>query len=112
MTFCGFIVRGGNAFIWGDSERYQGGKPMRYPIEKVAMSAGGGIAAVATGHSPVTAEVRRLVTGGSASFADALRALPARLRQACAGEHARCHALGAAYHRVRSDLQLVRDAAG
>jgi hypothetical protein len=42
MTFCGFIVRGGNAFIWGDSERYQGGKPMRYPIEKWRCRRGAG----------------------------------------------------------------------
>jgi hypothetical protein len=98
MTVCGFAVtRDGASYLWGDTEQYVNGRPMTDPIEKVVTSAGG-LAGVATGHSSLTAKVRRLVAGlGLAPLSDALRGLPAHLRQACAEQRAHCRSIGARY---------------
>ena len=81
MTCCGFVTSGGAGYLWGDGEQYLNGRPMKHPIDKVAVSAGG-LAAVSTGLSSLTAEVRRLVAGlGLATFSDAIRASP----RFCAG---------------------------
>ena len=70
---------------------------MKEAIDK-AVTSRGGLAAVAPGHSSLTAEVRRLVAGlGLAPLSEALRRLPAHLRQACTEQHAHCHAIGARY---------------
>jgi hypothetical protein len=97
MTCCGFVARDGDAYIWSDGEQYLNGRPMTHQIEKVVTSAGG-LAAVATGLASLCGEVRCLVAGlGGASLSDALRRLPAHLRQACAEERTHCRAIGAAY---------------
>jgi hypothetical protein len=95
MTVCGFVItRGGDAYLWADSEQYLNGMPMGGAIEKTATSRGG-LVGVSTGHSPLTAKVRRAIAGlDRAGFADALRRLPHELRRACA--EARAH-FGAAY---------------
>jgi hypothetical protein len=95
MTCCGFIIRNGEGYVWGDGEQYVNGRPVTQRIEKVAVSPGG-LAAVSSGLSSLTAEVR-LIVAGLASFSDALRVLPAHLREACAEAHAHCRAIRAAY---------------
>ena len=98
MTCCGFaIAREGGGYLWGDGEQYLNGRPMKQEINKVVTSAGG-LAAVATGHSSLCAEVRRLVADlGLASLSNAIARLPHELRQACAKEHAHCREIGARY---------------
>jgi hypothetical protein len=111
MTVCGFVTREGDAYLWGDGEQYLAGRPMKEAIDKVVTSRGG-LAAVATGHSSLTAEVRRLVAGlGLAPLSEALRRLPALLRRACAEEHAHCRAIGARYE-VDLTCGLIGVAAG
>jgi hypothetical protein len=97
VTCCSFAVtRDGAGYLWGDTEQYVNGRPMTHPVDKVAASPGG-LAAVATGHSSLCAEVRRLIAGlGLASFSAAVARLPHELRKACAEERAVVTRLGPA----------------
>jgi hypothetical protein len=75
-------------------------------------SSPGGLAAVATGHSSLCADVRRLVAGlGLASPSEAIARLPAQLRAACVKQRAHCHAIGARYE-VDLACGLIGVAAG
>jgi hypothetical protein len=94
----------GSVHIGGVTRKtpHPGGGDYRGGPQMVEISRDGkrvyGLAAVATGLASLCGEVRCLVAGlGGASLSDALRRLPAHLRQACAEERTHCRAIGAAY---------------
>jgi hypothetical protein len=89
MTVCGFAKAcGGVAYVWADSECYIKWRPIPEPTPKLVVSAGN-LVGVATGYRTLTETFRDLLVGlGRASFASAIKILPALLRRALAQDSA------------------------